>query len=134
MKGITTTKLVSANNSDKEEQLCLQYINILYVIITLSLSQNIVSCLGVSRETTRDGRKEGTRFSWFSVLVPRSSITIQVLEGILVSEVYPSTPAIIKCGCVSKIQIHCNGEGGNNRTRTENYGYDGSLRWGKKAC
>ena len=63
MKGISTTKLVSANNSNKVEQSCLQYINILYVIITLSLSQNIVSCLGVSRETTREGRKEGTRFS-----------------------------------------------------------------------
>ena len=88
MKGISTTKLVSANNSNKVEQ----YINILYVIITLSLSQNIVSCLGVSRETTRDTRREGTRFSWFWVLVPRSSIRIQVLEGILVSEVYPSTP------------------------------------------
>ena len=59
MKGISTTKLVSANNSNKVEQ----YINILYVIITLSLSQNIVSCLGVSRETTRDTRREGTRFS-----------------------------------------------------------------------
>ena len=63
MKGISTTKLVSPNNSNMVEQSCLQYINILYVIITLSLSQNIVSCLGVSRETTRDGRKEGTRFS-----------------------------------------------------------------------
>ena len=59
IKGISTTKLVSANNSNKVEQ----YINILYVIITLSLSQNIVSCLGVSRETTRDTRREGTRFS-----------------------------------------------------------------------
>ena len=63
MKGISTTKLVSANNSNKVEQLCLQYINILYVIITLSLSQDIVSCLRVSRETTRDERKEGSRFS-----------------------------------------------------------------------
>ena len=52
----------SANNSNKVEQSCLQYINILYVIITLSLSQNIVSRLGVSRESTRDGRKEETRF------------------------------------------------------------------------
>ena len=59
MKGISTTKLVSANNSNKVEQ----YINILYVIITLSLSQDIVSCLRVSRETTRDERKEGSRFS-----------------------------------------------------------------------
>ena len=63
MKGISTTKLVSANNSNKVEQSCLQYINILYVIITLSLSQDIVSCLRVSRETTRDERKEGSRFS-----------------------------------------------------------------------
>ena len=61
MKGISTTKLVSANNSNKVEQYI--NINILYVIITLSLSQNIVSCLGVSRETTRDTRREGTRFS-----------------------------------------------------------------------
>ena len=59
MKGISTTKLVSANNSNKVEQ----YINILYVIITLSLSQNTVSRLGVSRETTRDWTKERT---WFS--------------------------------------------------------------------